>query len=652
MEKKRKNKQNKVAWINHKDLIYKYELLSYLMDHIPDVIYFKDRKGRLIMVNQAHAKGLGLKPEEVVGKTDFDFFSKKRARMMTKDDTYVMTTGKPIINKVERATRPDGVDNYVSTTKIPRYNEKGKIIGLVGITRDITQRMRFRRLKERKEHIEEKLEMLEEMNKLKSEFVSTVSHELRTPLAIIKQLLTLVFNETAGPINEKQKEILKRSKNNIERLKNIIDELLDISRIERDSLKLHYSLVNLNDLLKDSSEFFKELAQEKGISLNYYFPRDEVNIFIDAERINQVVSNLIDNAIKFTEEDGEIKVEVKILESKVRVGVFDTGVGIAKSDLPQLFNKFIQVSKVTSAERKGVGLGLSITKELVERHGGEIWVESKLGVGSKFYFTLPRFYEVDAMDAYVKEKVNDLLDKDISIYFINLLIVNYREFKKEIKIGPKRLFEDLKVIIETTFEEVYRSNVKKSPIVLTDIQSGKCSIIFSEATEEKVTKLSNLLRDRVKNYFMKNKAEDVFIALGILSYPPKAKPPETKQFPANIHIKKICIGLEKRHFPRVIYEAKVRIFLPEDKTQVLQTVDISEGGISFVTKKLLETNSQIKMSLELPKNKRPIYAMARVAWRKKMERMSTETTEKYKIGLEFINLKNKDKKIISKKLKL
>jgi PAS domain S-box-containing protein len=156
------------------ELKEKYQLLRDLMDFIPDVIYFKDKKGRFVMVNQAHAKGLGVKPEALVGKTDFDLFPKNRAEKMTQDDALVMHTGKPIIDKVERATRPDGVDNYVSTTKIPRYDSKGRVIGLIGITRDITRRMQFERLRKDKLSIEKKLEALEELSAMKSEFISTV----------------------------------------------------------------------------------------------------------------------------------------------------------------------------------------------------------------------------------------------------------------------------------------------------------------------------------------------------------------------------------------------------------------------------------------------------------------------------------------------
>ena len=395
MNKKTKLKQSKN--IKFKELKDKYQLLRDLMDFIPDVIYFKDARGRFVMVNQAHAKGLGVKPEALVGKTDFDLFSKDRAKKMIQDDAWVMSTGKPIIDKVERATRPDGVDNYVSTTKIPRYNDKGEVVGLIGITRDITRRMQFERLRKDKLSIEKKLESLEELSAMKSEFISTVSHELRTPLAVIKQLVTVVFNEVVGQINHKQKEVLGKTLDNTERLKKIIDDLLDISRIERSALKLRYSLVDVVDLIKDSASFFTELAAEKNISLKYSYPKDPVNIFIDVDRIRQVISNLVSNAIKFTMDGGKIKVEVRILEAKVRIGVIDSGIGISKADLPSIFNKFTQVSKLPGVENRGVGLGLSISKKLVERHKGEIWVESKVGVGSRFYFTLRRFYTLDML---------------------------------------------------------------------------------------------------------------------------------------------------------------------------------------------------------------------------------------------------------------
>jgi len=632
--------------------MYKYGLLSYLMDNIPDVIYFKDRKGRLVLVNQVHAKGIGMKPEDVVGKTDFDFFPKDRARKMAKDDTYVINTGKPMIDKIERATRPDGVDNYVSTTKIPMRDEKGNIIGLAGITRDITKRMQFERLEKEKTRVEKKLEVLEALNKVKSDFISIVSHELRTPLAIIKQLVTLIFEETAGPINNKQKEIIKKVENNIERLKKLIDDLLDVSRIERNKLELNYSLINFCDLLKDSESFYKKLAEEKGIDLNYHLPKKDINLFIDADRINQVIANLINNAVKFTEEDEKISVEIKILETKIRVGVIDTGIGIAKSDLPQLFNRFVQVSNAGVAGKKGVGLGLSIVKELVERHGGEVWAESKLGVGSKFYFTLPRFYRPDTLDKDVKDKIDNYLNKGISLQFINLMFVNYKEFKKRIKIDSERLFEDLKIIMDTTFKGICKDNLKDFPIILTNKKNGKCSIISPRLTEGENARVVHLFKDKIKNYFMEQKIESAFVNIGVLSCPTKACLPVTRRFHAKFSVQEVYVGLEMRRFERVLYKIKVKTFLSKNKIETMQTVDISEGGICFITKKALKTDSRINIRLEFDKAKEPvIHAKVCVAWIKKIELLSGEALNKYKVGVEFIDLKSKYRKIISRELK-
>lgn len=636
---------------SYKDLADKYRLLTELMNHIPDVIYFKDKKGRLVMVNETYAKGAGLKPEEIIGKTDFDFFPKKRAEKMAKDDLYVMRSGKPLVDKVERATRIDGVDNYVSTTKIPRYDEHGRVTGLIGITRDITHRMQLTRLREEKTHVEKKLEALKELSRMTSEFVSVVSHELRTPLAVIKEALMLVFDGTAGPISDKQKEMLAKAKNNIGRLGSIIEELLDLSRIQSGRFKLHYSLINLNDLLNESCDFFKKMAQDRGINLQYSLPKAGINLFVDADRTNQVLTNLISNAIKFTEQGGKIKVEVKILETKVRLGVIDTGIGITKKDLAKLFNRFVQVSKVKDLEKKGVGLGLSIVRELVERHGGEIWAESKLGVGSKFYFTLPRFHSTEVLEKQVRDRINVLLDRDISLYLINLLIVNFRSFWKRMKVGPNRLFVDLDSIIKETFKAFCGKYQEKPQIARQDYQRGEYSILFPEVTEEEANRISKVLKDRMGKYFIEHKLENVFIDLGILSYPPRAGLPTTEKLPANVHIKRIYIGSEIRRFKRVRYKADIELLLAKNIKHTAQTVDISEGGVCLVSERQLETDAQVDVNLRLHKEEGYIHARARVAWIKGIERPRGKKKTAYKVGLEFIKPKNKDKRILAKFIK-
>ncbi len=669
--KSKKTKKKKLVSKSHptpNELIGKYELLSNLIDSIPDVVYFKDRQGRLLMVNEAHARGLGMKVEEVVGKTDFDFFPRSRAKIMAKDDAYVMKTGKSIIDKVERGTRADGVDNYVSTTKIPRKDAKGKIVGIMGVTRDITTRMQLIRLKDEKEQILKRLRVLEEMTKMKSEFLSVVSHELNTPIIIVKEALLLIIDGIAGAVSKKQKDLLSRSISNLERLKKMIDDLLDMSRLEKHRLVLRYSLVNFNDLLLSTSDFFIKWAKEKNITLRYQVPQKQINIFIDPERVNQVVSNLINNAIKFTEQNGAIVIKVDVLEAKVRVGVFDTGVGIAQDDLSRLFRKFSQVAPNNINKHRGMGLGLSISRDLVEKHGGEVWVESKLGQGSKFYFTLPRLYTEKTLDKNVRKRINRLLDKRISLYLLNILIVNFEEFKTRIKVKPRRLFKDLKLMIGLVLKEYEKPEREKPEFILEGYQRGEWSILFPEIKEGEAVKICQELKSKINRYFLEHKVKGVFINLGIMSYFQKNHDPTTKHLLTNLHVKNISIGSEVRRHARLSYRANIDVILNEQSIQPSQSLDISEGGISFSVEKPyidtvdisvggisfpidkpLHTDALIEVVLKPPRLKNYIRLKGRIAWMKPIEEtIDKEFKRYYKVGVEFTDLNVKQKKQLSK----
>lgn len=627
---------------------YKFRLLSDLMKHIPDVIYFKDRQGKLILVNDAHAKGLGLRPEQVAGKTDFDIFPKERAELMARDDRYVMRTGRPIIDKIERSTRSDGVDNYVSTTKIPRYDDNGRIVGLIGITRDITRRMQFEHLRKEKELIEKKLEAAEELSRVKSEFISVVSHELRTPLAIIKEAVLLLLDGILGGLSEKQREVLVRAKNNAARLGGIINELLDISRIESANLKLHYSLVNLNNLLKESSDFFKKIAQDKGVALSYCLPKEPVNIFLDSDRIHQVVSNLIGNAIKFTEEDGSVKVELKVLQDRVRVGVIDTGIGIAPSDIHKLFNKFTQVSGLTDKERKGLGLGLSIARELVARHAGEIWVESKLGQGSQFYFTLPRLQGSYALDTRIANEINSALAKGQTLYYVNLKIVNYNELKKKAGLKPKEFLSGLEIIIRKAISRNFPAQREKTArVMLVDGDYGECGFLLPMASQTRVERACREILCSISGILKKNKLKNIFTNLGVMAYPQEiligALEDRAKQrLSANLKMRKIYIGSQMRKASRLRYKADVQISLGAGRQLSSQTIDISRAGLCFLCPEPLRTNADIEIMFRRPEKERPLSLMGRVAWRREVPGIKKQ----YTIGVEFIRMSRDDERAV------
>ena len=199
----------------------------------------------------------------------------------------------------------------------------------------------------------------------------------------------MVLDEIPGKISGKQKKVLATSKSNIDRLARIIDSLLNISKIESGKLELNKEEVDVIKLIERVADSFVAQAKEKGLELKLNFAKDSINANVDADKIIQVFTNLLGNALKFTDQ-GQIEISVMQKESEIECAVSDTGIGIAKDNLPKLFTKFQQFSRVPGAGEKGTGLGLSIAKGIIELHQGKIWAQSEPGKGTKFTFTLPK----------------------------------------------------------------------------------------------------------------------------------------------------------------------------------------------------------------------------------------------------------------------
>lgn len=268
-------------------------------------------------------------------------------------------------------------------TTSPIFNERRELIGSVHAARDISQ------IKKAQEELERKNKELMKLDQLKSEFISTVSHELRTPLSITKEGISLVVDEIPGKVNPKQKGILRTASENIDRLARIINDLLDISKIEAGKAELKKSPVDLRDLIKHVADSFSPEIKKKGLQLKVDLPQERAELNIDPDRITQVIINLVGNAVKFTEK-GQVEIGLELKPDEVECSVSDSGVGIAADNLPKVFGKFQQFSRTAGGGAKGTGLGLSIVKGIVEMHGGKVRVESELGAGSKFTFSLPR----------------------------------------------------------------------------------------------------------------------------------------------------------------------------------------------------------------------------------------------------------------------
>jgi len=247
----------------------------------------------------------------------------------------------------------------------------------------------FQEIQNKNRQLEVANERLQELDRLKSDFVANVSHELRTPLTAIKGAIDLLLREVAGPLNEKQTHYLARVRSNTHRLAGLINDVLDLSMIEEGKIEPQAERVSLAGLVHEVVETLKPLATEKEIVLQATIPESSLLVWADRDKITQILTNLIGNAVKFISTGGRVAVSAIIDGEWVRVLVADNGPGIPLDEKDRVFEKFYQVAEPGGAKPKGTGLGLAISKALVELHGGKIWVESELNHGSTFYLTVP-----------------------------------------------------------------------------------------------------------------------------------------------------------------------------------------------------------------------------------------------------------------------
>jgi signal transduction histidine kinase len=231
---------------------------------------------------------------------------------------------------------------------------------------------------------------LKELDKMKSDFVSNVSHELRTPLTSIKGSVDNMLDGLTGPLNEKQVRYLARIKSNSDRLSRLINDLLDLSRIESGRIEVRPTTLFLSALAEEVAEQLRPLAAEKLIQIQLPSSDHQVTVWADRDKVTQVLINLIGNAVKFTPQAGKVTIALeKNGNDYVQISIGDTGPGISPEERNKIFSKFYQIAAVDKQKPTGSGLGLAISKALVEMQGGKIWVESEIGEGTTFYFTLP-----------------------------------------------------------------------------------------------------------------------------------------------------------------------------------------------------------------------------------------------------------------------
>ena len=359
-------------------------LLRALIDNLPDFIYVKDAQSRFLVANRAVARQMGTTPELLLGKSDFDFYPSEIAAQFYRDEQNVILSGKGLIDREESCVDPDGSTLVLLTTKVPLRAEDGAVIGIIGIGRNITSRVKAEML------MRDAREAAETANRAKSEFVANMSHEIRTPMNGVIGMAELLI-ETS--LDETQRDYVQIINDSGKALLTIINDILDFSKIEAGKLDLELIDMDLRSSVEDAARVLAFQAHAKGLELSVTIdPELPASVKGDPGRIRQILLNLGGNGIKFTS-SGKVTLHLKVLHSDasttlVRFEVRDTGIGIAVERQDKLFSPFFQVDASMTRKFGGTGLGLSIVRRLVDLMGGETGVESQEGVGSCFWFTV------------------------------------------------------------------------------------------------------------------------------------------------------------------------------------------------------------------------------------------------------------------------
>jgi PAS domain S-box-containing protein len=363
--------------------------MSNLLSATEERVYFKDMQSRFLLVNAGWiaAYAPGRAAEELIGKTDFDVFSDQHASAAFQDEQQVISTGEPVIGKVELETYGGRADTWVSTTKMPLRDERGQIIGTFGISRDVTAQISAENtLAQQAVQLRAHNESLRELDRLKDEFIDLVSHELRTPLASIIGFVEVLREEgMSGPDADQCAEVIER---NATRLLRLVADLLLLSQIQSGKMAMDFRGADLADIAVSALEELGPEAERKQIVLALS-ATDVPRLAIDPTRIAQLLGNLLSNAVKFTPDGGRVEVRLGREGDQVVLAVADSGIGIPAADRERIFDRFFRTAFATQQAIQGTGLGLAITQAIVEAHDGTIAVDSDEGRGSTFTVRLP-----------------------------------------------------------------------------------------------------------------------------------------------------------------------------------------------------------------------------------------------------------------------
>jgi PAS domain S-box-containing protein len=342
--------------------------MSEAMGNAVEGISQLDESGRYLYVNKAYAEMMGAPEGEMIGQLWERYIDKDEVEKVRKAGEQMLVKAK--VEVEIRSARRDGTYTYKQFVLVRSFDRENRYKGFYCFVKDISER-KYRQVLE-----------------MKTELITMVSHELRSPLHSMREGICIVLEGLLGGINGEQRDALMTAKRSLDRLVRLVNNILDFRKLEDGVVTYHYEENDLNELMEEVRGLFEPVTQNKNLELRLELDKNLPVIRFDKDRITQVILNLLDNAVKFTE-SGAVTLTTGRRDGEVVVTVKDTGIGIRGENVEKLFKKFGQIQTEGYRPHGGSGLGLAISKRIIEQHGGRVWVESIYQQGSTFYFTLP-----------------------------------------------------------------------------------------------------------------------------------------------------------------------------------------------------------------------------------------------------------------------
>lgn len=336
------------------------------IDYLLDGLIMTNRSGQILKVNPKTEEMFGIKENEVIGKT---FFQKPENPYFTNFYRVISVMSEKGKQEWKELSIEKPKELVLRVTPIPVFDKKGKPSGFIYVLHDVTRE--------------------KEIDKIKSEFITIVAHKLRTPLSEIKWAIDVLTSEEEG-LSAAQREILEKCRGTNERIISQINSLLNVSEIEKGLFKYKFKFELFEDIVAEVVQNMNQFARDREISLKYQEPVSPLpEVRIDKEKISLAIHNLIDNAIRYTPKGGKVTLGLDRKGEYLIFSIRDTGIGIPQTEGERIFTKFFRGKKAMKIHTEGTGLSLFVVKNIVEKHSGRIWFESKEDEGSTFYFKLP-----------------------------------------------------------------------------------------------------------------------------------------------------------------------------------------------------------------------------------------------------------------------